>query len=56
MIGCHNVTNDTREALIAHAKRGGDLRHGTDAERSEFTRRCGEMFQMLAATGEFQFC
>jgi uncharacterized protein (DUF1800 family) len=56
MIGCHNVTNDTREALTAHAKRGGDLRHGTDAERSEFTRRCGEMFQMLAATGEFQFC
>jgi len=56
MIGCHNVTKDTREALIAHAKRGGDLRHGTDAERSEFTRRCGEMFQMLAATGEFQFC
>jgi uncharacterized protein (DUF1800 family) len=56
MIGCHNVTKDTREALIAHAKRGGDLRHGTDAERTEFTRRCGEMFQMLAATGEFQFC
>jgi uncharacterized protein (DUF1800 family) len=56
MIGCHNVTKDTREALIAHAKRGGDLCHGTDAERSEFTRRCGEMFQMLAATGEFQFC
>ena len=56
MIGCHNVTKDTREALIAHAKRGGDLRHGTDAERAEFKRRCGEMFQMLAATGEFQFC
>ena len=56
MIGCHNVTKDTREALIAHAKRGGDLRHGTDAEQAEFKRRCGEMFQMLAATGEFQFC
>jgi len=29
---------------------------GTAAERTEFTRRCGEMFQMLAATAEFQFC
>jgi uncharacterized protein (DUF1800 family) len=56
MIGCHNVTKDTCEALIAHAKRSGDLRHGTDAEGTEFKRRCGEMFQMLAATGEFQFC
>ncbi len=56
MIGCHNVTKDTREALTAHAKRSGDLRHGTDAEGAEFKRRCGEMFQMLAATGEFQFC
>jgi hypothetical protein len=42
--------------LIAHAQRAGDLRHGTDAERTDFTRRSGEMFQMLAATGEFQFC
>ncbi|MBI3326924.1 MAG: DUF1800 domain-containing protein, partial [Nitrospinae bacterium] len=55
MVGCLNVTNDTRHALIEHAQGGGALRHGTDAERAEFTRRCGEMFQMLAATGEFQF-
>ena len=51
MVGCLNVTDDTRRELIAHAQRGGELRH----ERAEFTRRCGEMFQMLAATGEFQF-
>jgi uncharacterized protein (DUF1800 family) len=56
MVGCLNVTDDTRRELIAHAQRGGELRHGTDAERAAFTRRCGEMFQMLAATGEFQFC
>jgi uncharacterized protein (DUF1800 family) len=55
MVGCLNVTDDTRRELVAHAQRGGELRHGTDAERAEFTRRCGEMFQMLAATGEFQF-
>jgi uncharacterized protein (DUF1800 family) len=56
LVGCLNVTEDTRQSLIAHAQRGGELRHGTNAERAEFTRRSGEMFQMLAATGEFQFC
>jgi uncharacterized protein (DUF1800 family) len=56
LVGCLNVTQDTRQSLIEHAQRQGELRHGTDAERAEFTRRSGEMFQMLAATGEFQFC
>jgi uncharacterized protein (DUF1800 family) len=56
VVGCLNITDDTRRELTAHAQRGGELRHGTDAERAEFTRRSGEMFQMLAATSEFQFC
>jgi len=56
MVGCLNIAADTRHELVAHAQRGGELRHGTDAERAEFTRRSGEMFQMLAATAEFQFC
>jgi hypothetical protein len=56
MIGCLNITADTRRELVAHAQQGGELRHGTAAERTEFTRKCGEMFQMLAATSEFQFC
>jgi uncharacterized protein (DUF1800 family) len=56
MVGCLNVTTDTRRELIAHAERGGELRHANAAERSEFTRRAGEMFQMLASTSEFQFC
>jgi uncharacterized protein (DUF1800 family) len=56
LVGCLNVTDGTRQSLIAHAQRQGELRHGTDAERAEFTRRSGEMFQMLASTGEFQFC
>jgi uncharacterized protein (DUF1800 family) len=55
-VGCLNVTGTTRQSLVEHAQRQGELRHGTDAERAEFTRRCGEMFQMLASTGEFQFC
>jgi uncharacterized protein (DUF1800 family) len=56
LVGCLNVTNETRQSLVEHAQRQGELRHGTDAERAEFTRRSGEMFQMLASTGEFQFC
>jgi uncharacterized protein (DUF1800 family) len=56
MVGCLNITADTRRELVAHAQRGGELRHANAAERAEFTRRCGEMFQMLASTSEFQFC
>jgi uncharacterized protein (DUF1800 family) len=56
LVGCLNVTGSTRQSLVEHAQRQGELWHGTDAERAEFTRRCGEMFQMLASTGEFQFC
>jgi uncharacterized protein (DUF1800 family) len=56
MLGCLNVAAETRGELVAHAQRGGALRHSTAAERTAFTRRCGELFQMLAATAEFQFC
>ena len=54
LVGTLNLTDDTRQALGAHAQRGGDLRHGTEADRAEFTRRAGEMFQMIASTSEFQ--
>lgn len=55
LVGQLQVTDETRKELIAHAQRGGDLRHGNDAEKAEFTHRAGEMFQMIAATSEFQF-
>ena len=55
LVGTLNLTDDTRRSLVAHAQRGGDLRHGTEADRAEFTRRAGEMFQMIASTSEFQF-
>jgi uncharacterized protein (DUF1800 family) len=54
-VGCLNVTDETRQELLAHAQREGDVRHGSDAEKADFTRRAGEMFQMLAATAEYQF-
>ena len=55
LVGPLEVTNDTREELTSHAQKAGELRHGSDAERTEFTRRTGEMLQMIAATAEFQF-
>jgi uncharacterized protein (DUF1800 family) len=55
LTGPLTVTPDTLSQLVTHAKAEGDLKHGNDAERTEFTRRTGEMFQMIAATAEFQF-
>ena len=55
MVGQLAVTEETYGQLVSHAERGGNLTHGTDAERDEFTRRSGEMLQMIAATSEYQF-
>ena len=55
MVGQLQVTDETRGQLVSHAQRGGELIHASDADRAEFTRRSGEMFQMIAATSEFQF-
>ena len=55
LVGPLSVSQETLSELKAHAQTGGELRHGTDSERAEFTQRTGEMFQMIAATAEFQF-
>ena len=55
LIGPMVVDNETRNELVAHTQRGGEVRHGSSSEDSEFSRRTGEMFQMIASTAEFQF-
>jgi len=55
LVGPLEVTEDTRNELTNHAQKSGELIHGSDAERADFTRRTGEMLQMIAATAEFQF-
>jgi uncharacterized protein (DUF1800 family) len=55
LVGQLQITEETRKELVTHAQRGGELRHSSEAEQAEFTRRSGEMFQMIAATSEFQF-
>ena len=54
LIGPITVDDGTRSELVAHAQKSGDLRHSSSSEQSDFTRRTGEMFQMIASTAEFQ--
>jgi uncharacterized protein (DUF1800 family) len=55
LVGCLNISDATRSELVEHAKKDGDLRHSNAQEQAEFSRRAGEMFQMIAATAEYQF-
>jgi len=55
LVGCLNMSDATRSELVAHAQKGGDLRHSNAQEQAEFSSRAGEMFQMIAATAEYQF-
>ena len=55
VIGPLTVAEKTRTELVAHARHGGALRHNTAEGPSDFIRRSGEMFQLIAASAEFQF-
>ena len=55
VVGPLAIDNETRNELVAHALSGGELHHESSSEDAEFTRRTGEMFQMIASTAEFQF-
>ena len=55
LVGPLDVAAETHRELVNHAQRGGEAKHRTAAEKTDFTRRAGEMFQMIAATAEFQF-
>jgi uncharacterized protein (DUF1800 family) len=55
LVGPLVVGDDTREELTSHAQKSGELSHGSEADSAEFTRRTGEMLQMIAATAEYQF-
>ena len=55
LMGPVEAKDNTRETLIAHAKRVGDLPRGTEEERSQFANRVTEMLQLIAATAEYQY-
>ena len=55
LVGPMTVADETHQELVGHVARGGELHHGSESERTEFTRRATEMFQLIATTSEFQF-
>jgi len=55
LMGPLEVTEATLLGLIEFAEKGGELRNGTEEERIDFTRRVGQMLQMIVSTQEFQF-
>ncbi len=55
LVGPMTIADETRRELVSHVAEGGQLRHGNDAERTEFAQRASETFQMIATTSEFQF-
>ena len=55
LLGPMTVDDETRQEIVDHMDTGGEMRHGTESERTEFTRRTGQMFQLIVSTTEFQF-
>lgn len=55
LVGPLTVLPETRDELINLAAEGGQLRYAEESERDDFRQRAGQLFQMIAATSEFQF-
>ena len=51
MLGGYELAEESRNKLVAHAQKGGELHAGTE----EFNRRVGQMLQLIVATQEYQF-
>ena len=54
-MGPLQVSDQTRNELVAHANQTGPLDRDTDAAQASFAKRVGEMLQMIAASSEYQF-
>ena len=54
LIGPLDVSDETREALVAHVARDGDLSLADSAEGNESEARVGGLLSVIAATREFQ--
>jgi hypothetical protein len=51
LLGHYELAEDTHSMLVEHAKKGGELRTGTD----DFGQRVGQMLQLIASTQEYLF-
>ena len=55
LIGPIDVSDKTRNALIEHAKQGGELRRASEDDRRNVANKVGEMLQLISATAEYQY-
>jgi hypothetical protein len=55
LAGPLEVANETRQALLSFAEKGGDLRFDTDEQRKESEARIGRMLTLIVASREYQF-
>jgi hypothetical protein len=55
LIGPVEVSEQSRRSLVEHARVGGELRRATEAQRSAFAQRVGEMLQLIVATPDYQY-
>jgi hypothetical protein len=50
-VGSYELAEETRQQLIEHAQKGGQLSPGTE----EYSNQVGEVLQLIVATQEYQF-
>ena len=55
LIGPIPASDDTRDSLVEHVARRGDIDLGGETRDEEAERRVGELLSLIAATPEFQF-
>ena len=55
LVGPMEVCAETRNALLAFAERGGELRFDTEEQRRESESRIGRMLTLIVASREYQF-
>ena len=55
LMGPVEVREKVRNSLIDYARNGGPLNKDTEEQRRDFAQRVGEMLQLIAATGDYQY-
>jgi hypothetical protein len=54
IIGSIEVSEDTRDVLISHVARRGDVELGDRPRGGEAEKRVGELLSLIGSTREFQ--
>ncbi len=55
LLGPLEVTPETRQGLVEHARKGGDLKFATEKDRAESEARTVRLLQAIVSSVEYQF-